>query len=137
MQRPPIKALAAAALAASMWTVVSAHASPLAAQTSQTDGVSIQVTPINVAVTASEWKFAVTLDTHSGNLGDDVAAEAFLVDGAGTARPALGWDGDSPGGHHRRGVLRFAALSPQPAQIELHIRRASEPAARTFRWPAE
>jgi hypothetical protein len=112
-----------------------AQAAGLGARATQAGGVTIEMTPIDVAATAKEWTFAVALNTHSRALVDDLVREAFIVDGTGRPQPALGWDGDSPGGRHRKGVLRFASPSPTPAQIEVRIRRASESEARTFRWP--
>ena len=47
---------------------------------------------------------------------------------------SLAWQGDPPGGHHRRGVLRFKALAPAPAALELRLQRAGEPSPRVFRW---
>lgn len=31
---------------------------------------------------------------------------------------AMGWDGDAPGGHHRKGMLRFKAPSPSKARFD-------------------
>ncbi len=129
-----MKSLLLAAATASTFAALSANAAELGPKTSQADGVAIQVTPIDVAATASGWKFAVALNTHSQNLADDVATEAFILDAAGKPRRALGWEGDPPGGHHRRGVLSFAPMSPSPALIDLRIQRATETAPRTFRW---
>jgi hypothetical protein len=56
------------------------------------------------------------------------------VDATGKQHPAAGWDGDPAGGHHRKGVLRFKALSPRPDALEMRILRQGETAARTFRW---
>ena len=47
--------------------------------------------------------------------------------------PAV-WEGDPPGGHHRKGVLKFDAVNPRPQDIELRITRAGEPKPRSFRW---
>lgn len=44
------------------------------------------------------------------------------------------WLGDPPGGHHRKGVLRFNAVEPQAREFELRIMRPGESAARVFRW---
>lgn len=132
-----IKSLSSAAMLLSMFAALAAQAVDLRPQSSQAGGVAIQVTPIDVTPAATEWKFAVVLNTHSQDLADDLAAQAVLIDAAGKPQPAIGWDGDPPGGHHRKGALRFAPLSPTPAQIEMRIQRASESAARTFRWPTQ
>jgi hypothetical protein len=39
-----------------------------------------------------------------------------------------------PGDHHRRGVLRFKAITPQPQAIELKLQRPGEASPRLFRW---
>lgn len=137
MRSSLFKSLSSAAMLLSMSAPFAAQALDLGPQSSQADGVAIQAAPLDIAPAAKEWKFAVALNTHSQNLGDDLATEASLVDAAGKPHLALGWDGDPPGGHHRKGVLRFAPLSPQPAQIEMRIQRPSESTARTFRWSAQ
>lgn len=121
--------LCAAALYAS-----GAAAAELAQQSSQAGGVTMSVKPTDVSAAAKTWLFQVELNTHSGDLGDDLARTATIVDAAGRQQPALGWEGDPAGGHHRKGVLRFKALSPRPDALELRIARAGETAPRTFRW---
>jgi len=119
-----------AALAAS-----SEAANPnLPAQTSSARGVTIKVTPKNLASNAGSWEFAVVLDTHSADLNDDLVKSSLLLDRAGGAFAPVAWDGAPPGGHHREGVLRFKPISPRPQAIELQISRAGEDAPRSFRW---
>jgi hypothetical protein len=109
-------------------------ASHLAAQTSSARGVTVKVTPQNVASDATTWNFAVVLDTHSADLSDDLVKSSLLLDEAGRRFTPLGWDGAPPGGHHREGVLRFKPPSPLPQSIELQITRTGEGAPRSFRW---
>ncbi|MGZ8268513.1 MAG: hypothetical protein ACXWUU_13745 [Burkholderiales bacterium] len=119
-----------AALAAS-----SAAANPnLPAQTSSARGVTIKVTPKNLASNTGSWEFAIVLDTHSQDLSDDLVKSSLLLDGAGGQHSPTAWDGAPPGGHHREGVLRFKPISPRPRSIELQITRAGEDAPRSFRW---
>ena len=119
-----------AALAASSEAV-----SPnLPAQTSSARGVTIKVTPKNLASNAGGWEFAIVLDTHSQDLNDDLVKSSLLLDGAGGLHSPTAWDGAPPGGHHREGVLRFKPISPRPQSIELQITRAGEDAPRSFRW---
>ena len=119
-----------AALAAS-----SEAANPnLPAQTSSARGVTIKVTPKNLASNAGSWEFAVVLDTHSADLNDDLVKSSLLLDRAGGAFAPVAWDGAPPGGHHREGVLRFKPISPGPQSIELRITRAGEDVPRSFRW---
>ena len=108
-------------------------ASHLAAQTSSAGGVTIKVTPQNMAGDAS-WDLAVVFDTHSANLDDDLVKSSLLIDSAGGRFAPLAWDGAPPGGHHREGVLRFKTVSPLPQSIELQIKRTGEDAPRSFRW---
>ena len=109
-------------------------ASHLAAQTSSARGVTVKVTPQNVAGDAKTWDFAIVLDTHSADLNDDLVKSSLLLDGASGRYAPVAWDGAAPGGHHREGVLRFKSVSPQPQSIELQITRADEDAPRSFRW---
>lgn len=112
-----------------------ASAAGLAQQTSQGGGVSISVKPTDVSPQAANWLFQVSLNTHTGDLGDDLSRTATLVDPAGKQYPAVAWKGDPAGGHHRSGVLQFNALSPMPKALQLRIERTGEAAPRTFSWP--
>jgi hypothetical protein len=111
-----------------------ANAVELAARTSRSDGVVVKVTPKNLVAGAAAWEFAVELDTHSGNLSDDLVKNSVLLDARGSEHAPLAWEGAGPGGHHRAGTLRFKGLATLPDAIELQIRRPGEPAPRSFRW---
>ena len=106
----------------------------LATQKNSANGVTVAVTPGNIAADAKVWDFKVVLDTHSQDLSDDLANSAVLLDDKGGESKALAWEGAAPGGHHRAGVLKFNAITPLPQAVELRITRAGEPTARTFRW---
>jgi len=108
-----------------------AAAGDLEQENSQANGVSISVKPVDVS--AANWQFEVALNTHGGSLDDDLTKTATLL-AAGRQYPAAGWDGSAAGGHHRKGVLRFKAVSPRPSAIELRIVRPGESAPRAFRW---
>ena len=95
------------------------------------NGVTITVTPQELAGPA--WKFQVVLDTHSQDLKDDLAKSATLLAG-GEKIAASAWQGDPPGGHHRKGVLRFDAPAKMPSGFELRIERPGEPKPRVLRW---
>ena len=112
-----------------------AFAADLTSQSSESGGVTIEVKPVDVSAKATTWSFEISLSTHSQDLNDDLARTAFIVNRAGkkNALPT-GWEGDAPGGHHRKGVLSFKALAPLPAAIELRIQRAGEKAPRVYRW---
>jgi hypothetical protein len=72
-------------------------------------------------------------DTHTQQLKDELMKSAVLVADGKALAPAA-WQGDPPGGHHRKGVLRFDAVTPRPKTMELTIARSGEPKARSFRW---
>lgn len=101
---------------------------------SSEQGVTVTVRPLSLALDAKVWEFEIVLDTHSQDLGDNLVEAAVLVDGSGRQYKPTAWDGAGPGGHHRRGVLRFDPISPSPEAIELQIRRPGEARPRVFRW---
>jgi len=133
--RNSIRFLFSLLLGAAMLFGTGAFAAGLASQTSEAGGVTIAVRPVDVSAGSKIWSFEILLSTHSQELSDDLARTAYIVDRAGkkNLRPT-GWEGDTPGGHHRKGVLRFQALTPAPKAIELRIQRAGEKAPRVFRW---
>lgn len=107
-------------------------ASDLSTRTSMQAAVSVKATPTTVS--GDTWQFDLVFDTHSRALTDDLQKSAKLVADDGKTYPALGWRGDPPGGHHRKGVLEFKAITPLPASIELQIVREGESQPRTFKW---
>lgn len=110
---------------------------PLAAaefpsRTTSSGGVSLKVTPQSLSATA--WDFYLLFETHVQEISDDLVKNSVLIaDGAAPVAP-LEWQGDPPGGHHRRGVLRFKPPSPAPRTIELRIQRPGEAVPRSYRW---
>lgn len=104
----------------------------LPARSSSQAGVTVKVTPRDLDVLP--WTFDVVFDTHTQPLVDDLAKSAVLVPDGGAPHQPLKWEGEPPGGHHRKGVLQFKAISPLPAAIELRILRGGESAPRSFRW---
>lgn len=115
--------------------LISANAlAQLAAQKDSANGVTVAVTPGNLAAGTKVWDFAIVFDTHSQDLSDDVVGGAALVDNQGNEFRPLGWEGAAPGGHHREGVLKFAAITPRPQAVELRIARPGEAKPRSFRW---
>lgn len=105
-----------------------------ATQKHSANGVTVAVTPVELTAGAKVWSFKVVLDTHSQDLSDDLVTAAVLVDAQGREAKPTAWDGAAPGGHHRSGVLTFAAFEPSPQSVELRIARPGEAKARTFRW---
>jgi hypothetical protein len=111
-----------------------AFAAELGVQRSSTSGVTVAVTPQGLDASAKSWDFKVVLDTHSGELNDDLVKTSTLIDDKGGRHVPLKWEGAGPGGHHREGTLKFNAISPPPAAIELQIQRPGEAKPRSFRW---
>jgi hypothetical protein len=136
MARIPLKLLLSVVFAAALlWAIpAGASAAALAPQTSSELGVSVVATPRDLSAAATEWEFEIVLQTHSQDLSDDVKAVSTLIaDGRATQVPTA-WEGDPPGGHHRKGVLRFEPIAPRPETIELRILRPTESSPRSFRW---
>lgn len=106
----------------------------LPAQKSAVGGVTVKIKPLDLSSEAKEWVFEVVLETHTQDLSDDLAKTAVLIDSTGKQAAPTKWQGDGSGGHHRKGQLYFAPLSPQPVSVELHIRRTGEAAPRKFGW---
>ncbi|MEO8386168.1 MAG: hypothetical protein ABI583_13055 [Betaproteobacteria bacterium] len=107
-------------------------ASTLPAQTVSASGVTVKVTPQSLS--DQSWNFEIAFDTHSGALSDDLTKSAVLIAAGGATSPPVSWQGDPPGGHHRKGVLRFKPFAAQPPSIELQIKRPGETVPRSFRW---
>ena len=104
-----------------------------APQISNERGIKVTVTRQNIVGEAKTWDFQVTLETHTQDLNDDLAKSSLLIADGKQYLP-IGWEGAPPGGHHRKGVLRFRAIAPQPRSMELQIRLAGDTSPRSFRW---
>lgn len=95
----------------------SSAAAALAARSSDEAGVQVVVTPKALGQDVAVWEFNVVMDTHT--------------------KPLIAWQGDPPGGHHRKGVLQFSSPSQMPKSVELQIKGVGGVATRTFRWEFE
>lgn len=124
--------LVAAVVMAAATSVASAR--EFAEQTSRDRGVTVRVKPLDVSASAKTWAFEVVLETHAQELSDDLVRVTTLNGAGGAPQAPTGWEGDPPGGHHRKGVLRFAPLAPATETVELRIQRPGESAARKFQW---
>ena len=77
--------------------------------------ITVEVTPLTTG-DVLDVAFAVALDTHSVDLGFDLAERATLT--IGTAKfAATAWEPETTGGHHVPGVLRFVIDHPAHAQL--------------------
>ena len=129
-------ALAATVLAlcvAPLAMAQSANAAEFATRSNDMGGVRVVVTPKAVAA-KSDWEFDVVMDTHTKPLDDDLTKTAVLVVDGGQKYTPLAWQGDKPGGHHRKGVLRFPAPSEQIKSFELQIQGSGAENKRVFQW---
>lgn len=104
----------------------------LKTQTNNEGAVEITVTPKNLS--NKEWVFDIALNTHSMEIGEDLTKVSVLVDEDGNEYKPIEWQGDPPGGHHRKGILKFAPISPQPQSIILKIFQVGEIKERNFTW---
>jgi hypothetical protein len=102
-------------------------------QISNERGIKITATLQTLTSAAKTWDVEVIMETHTRALDDDMSRSAVLwVDGK-RLMPS-GWQGDPPGGHHRKGVLSFQPGAATPAAVELQMRLSNDPAPRSFRW---
>jgi hypothetical protein len=106
----------------------------LTARTSDAAGVRVVVTPKILGPGVAAWEFEVVMDTHTKPLNENLTQVAVLVDDTGRRYALVGWRGDPPGGHHRKGILRFAAPKEMPGAVELQIAGIGGAGTRTFRW---
>ena len=113
------------------WTGPNAAAS-MAPQTTTESAVTVKVTPKNLQ--GQTWEFDVTFDTHTQPLNDDLSKTAVLIASDGKQFPPVSWTADPSGGHHRKSVLRFNALTSSPSVLELRITRPGESKPRSFKW---
>jgi len=133
MSRQFLTGLAVAALCLVSAGGARAREPAFAPQVNNAQGVKVTVTPRNVAKDVQTWDFEVAMETHTHPLDDALESSSVLI-ADGKQYPPSGWEGAPPGGHHRKGVLHFKAIAPQPASLELQIRLTGDPAPRSFEW---
>jgi hypothetical protein len=74
------------------------------------------------------------MDTHTKPLDDDLTKTVALVDDDGRQYTPTSWEGDKPGGHHRKGVLRFPAPGATIKSFELQIEGLGGVSKRVLKW---
>jgi hypothetical protein len=107
----------------------------------QAGGVTVSVTPLNLRTPGlASLDFYVRLETHSGDLSQDLTQLAVLQLPSGTALPAARWVGPRAG-HHVEGTLSFSALDssgapvlPTMGTLTLVMRNLGGDGDRTFSW---
>lgn len=130
-----------ACLLSAGWLFASAQqlsaASAFQSRTNDSSGVRVLVTPRALTVGAMTWDFDVVLDTHTRPLDEDLVAATALLDEKGHSTRPVSWQGDPPGGHHRKGILKFAAPAGNPTTFELQMKGVGGANLRTFRWESK
>lgn len=107
-----------------------------APQISNERRVKVTVTLLSISSEVKAWDFQVTMETHTQDLSEDLTKSSVLIADGKQYLP-VAWDGTPPGGHHRKGLLRFKAIAPQPRTLELQIRMAGDLSPRSFKWLAK
>jgi hypothetical protein len=100
------------------------------------NSVRVDVRPVQL-LPGKPAKFEIRMNTHSGDLGQDLIAVCILKDSSGREYRPLNWDGSPPGGHHRSGVLEFSELGEGVESITLVIREVANVPERVFNWSIE
>jgi hypothetical protein len=108
-------------------------AGSLPARSSRDGGVQVVVKPKNIAAGAP-WEFELAMNTHIKPLSSDPAKAAVLIDGNGRRYEPIAWQGDPPGGHHRKGILRFPAPTAQTKSFEVQLEGIGGVPKRVFKW---
>ena len=106
----------------------------LSLQTNSQGNVTMQVKPINISKASKIWAFEVDLETHTVELSQDLVKNAVILDDQGKGYYPVAWEGDPPGGHHRKGVLKFEAIFPIPKLVLLKINQIGDTQERVFKW---
>lgn len=79
--------------------------------------VVFEVTPLNIGTPADTLEFDVAMNTHSVDLGMDLATLSTLSTDTGISLPASKWDA-VPGGHHVEGTLIFPSAQAGTSILE-------------------
>lgn len=98
--------------------------------------VRVDVRPVQL-LPGKPAKFEIRMNTHSGDLSQDLVAACTLKDNSGREYHPTSWDGSPPGGHHRSGVLEFSELGEGAESITLVIREIANVPERVFNWSIE
>ena len=111
-------------------------ASAYQAQSDDQNRVRVDVRPVQL-LPGQPAKFEIRINTHSGDLSQDLVAVSTLKDNSGREYRPTKWNGSPPGGHHRSGVLEFPKLGNGAQSITLVIREVANVPERVFNWSIE
>ncbi len=95
--------------------------------------VDVAVTPETLEV-GQPMAFEIAMNTHSVDLSDDMTKIVTLRDDQGKEYTPTGCEGGGAGGHHRSGVIKFAALASKPKSVDLIIKGLAKVSERDFHW---
>lgn len=111
----------------------SASSSAFETKNNSGGSVDVAVTPQQLDV-GQPMAFEIVMNTHSVDLSDDMTQIIILRDDKGKEYNPTAWDGGEPGGHHRSGVIKFAALTSKSKSVDLVIKGLAKVSERTFHW---
>ena len=100
------------------------------------NSIRVDVRPVQL-LPGKPIKFEIRMNTHSGDLSQDLIAVCSLKDSSGREYRPINWEGSPPGGHHRSGVLEFSELGEGAESITLVIREVANVPERVFNWSIE
>lgn len=111
-------------------------ASAYQTKSNKKNSVRVDVRPVQL-LPGKTAKFEIRMNSHSGDLSQDLIAVCSLKDSSGREYQPTNWDGSPPGGHHRSGVLEFSDLAEGAKSITLVIREVANVPERVFNWTVE
>ena len=109
-----------------------------ATRSDQQGAIIVEITPLNLDNPSDQLEFDISMNTHSIDLGMDLATLATLTTDTGITLQATLWDAPR-GGHHVSGRLIFPALKDDKSILEgatkltLTIVNVDAP-SRVFEW---
>ena len=115
---------------------MAADASAYKTKSNKKNSVRVDIRPVQL-LSGKPAKFEIRMNTHSGDLSQDLIAVCTLKDNSGREYHPTNWDGSPPGGHHRSGVLEFSELVEGVESITLVIREVANVPERVFNWAIE
>ena len=118
------------------FVILAFDASAYKTKSSKENRVRVDVRPVQL-LPGKPAKFEIRMNTHSGDLSQDLLAVCTLKDSSGREYRPINWDGSPPGGHHRSGVLEFSELAEGAESITLVIREVANVPERVFNWSVE